>query len=166
MNRKVSMIAIALVILFAGIAGAAQVKKYFDPNQPYFYSPNPSKQKVVASSATLLATDNMIICDSTNGDVNLTLPTMVASSIPTGKQYIIKKLVAANKCYVTAATTDSVTNTINGAAARYLSSAISSVMSFNANIQTGDWKVFWETNPVQVDMSTGVITIGSTTTAF
>lgn len=65
--------------------------------------------RILTAADTLTEADHVVLCDSTGGSFAVTLP--AASSVP-GKEYCIKKTVAANTVTITPAGSD----TLDGAA--------------------------------------------------
>lgn len=145
---------IVAVVLMAGllVVGAAFADETFNFKQSQYYSPNPSTVKLVSTTYTVLTTDHMVNGDASSAAFTMTLPPIKTNGLG-GKDYIFKKIdTSRNAITIAASTTDSVTNTIEGQTIRVIP-ASSGIMVIKA---VGyDWKVSWETSPIDVDMTIG-----------
>lgn len=154
---------VAFVALSLMFATGAFANEYFNLDEDRFYSPNPTTIRTVTANYTAVKSDHEIDVDTTSGAITITLPTIINTLGGNQAYYIIRNIGTTGYAVtVTAATTDAVTNTIEGAATRLLSSPIvgtSTIM--NVALRNGyDWKVLWETPPFYMSMLTGNSVIG------
>lgn len=145
---------IVTAVLIAGllVVGAAFADETFNFKQSQYYSPNPSTVKLVSTTYSVLTTDHMVNGDASSAAFTMTLPPIKSNGLG-GKDYIFKKIdTSRNAITIAASTTDSVTNTIEGKTTRIIQ-ASSGLLVIKA---VGyDWKVSWETPPIDVDMTIG-----------
>lgn len=145
---------IVTAVLIAGllVVGAAFADETFNFKQGQYYSPNPSTVKLVSTTYSVLTTDHMVNGDASSAAFTMTLPPIKTNGLG-GKDYIFNKIdTSRNAITIAASTTDSVTNTIEGKTTRIIQ-ASSGLLVIKAIGY--DWKVSWETPPIDVDMTIG-----------
>lgn len=159
MFKKLLFPVLAAVLLVTGISTADQMWNLL---QNRYTSANPPTSRRVTANYTAVAADRMIDCDTTSGAITVTLPTIVNTLGGNSASYTIRNIGTTGYAVtVTAATTDSITNTIEGVASRLLPSPLSGTSSTMSIALRGgyDWKVIWETPPFTANMLTGDVAI-------
>lgn len=152
-------------VLFAMIAvlvaGAAFAGTDFNLTQDQSQSYNPIHPKRLSAGTTATLNNDAYTFSTLTSAVTLTLPPILGTSGIYGQVYVISKDTSTWPVNVVASTSDSVANTIEGAASRYLF-VPSGQLVIKLNTGT-DWKVVWETMPVKMNMATKTTTIYGTT---
>jgi hypothetical protein len=125
---------------------------------------NATAVKLISADYTATGADQLIKADAISSAITVTLPPVYNTTGLAGKTYVVQKTdTSANAVTVVASVSDIVANTIEGSASRKI--LITGKMFLSLK-QGPDWKVSWETPPVQVDMYTGVVTVATATAAF
>ena len=159
----------------------ASADNLFNWGQDRYFKYNPTTSTVVtAATYTIKTTDDLIIVNAASNNINLILPAVKSVMMGNADSYIIRRAdTSAYTVTITASTTDSVTNTIEGRASVILPISLdpslptgfndipvitgsTSYPTMSITIRQGyDWKIPWTMSMVQADMSTGNVYITS-----
>lgn len=179
-NFRKFLIPVALVALML-VSVIASADNLFNWGQDRYFKYNPVNiTPVTAATYTLKMTDDLIVVNAASNNINLVLPTIKSTVAGNAVTYTIRRSdSSANTVTILAATTDAVTNTIEGRASIVLPISNDPYLptGYNDNptvtgttgyptLQIGlrqgyDWKVFWIHPLVQSDMYTGSVYINS-----
>lgn len=133
------------------VAGVASADSLFNWSQNHLApQANPTVIKTVTTDYTVLTSDKQINCNTASAAITVTL--LPIKSTGNVSPLVIKNTgTTGRNVTVTASTTDSVTNTIEGQSSRIVPA--NSIMYIS--VIGSDWKVSYETAPLTVDMATG-----------